>query len=259
MRIGKFTGLLKKEVLRFFKVRYQTLGTPVVAMLLYLLIFGVRLGENIEISGFDSYLLFLIPGLLAMNAIRNSFENASSSVVASKYVSELQDLRVTPLSPTLIIWAKSISSLTRGVIVSLFTLIIAQIFYWLQVGSWIPFVNPISFFFFLTMGSLTYAQLGLSIAMISKSFEQIGAITSFVLVPLIYLGGVFFPVNHFHPIWQKFSYANPLAYTISGIRYGMLGESGMSLPWSYGMTLLFFCITYTLAYRSLLRGKNYTR
>lgn len=254
-----FFSLFRREVSRFFKVPLQTLGTPIINTLLYLLIFGVSLGESIDLEGKVPYLAFLIPGLVAMAAIKNSFDNSSSAIIGQKYHNELQDLRVTPLSLHQLYFAKNGASLLRGALVALITCFVGECFHWICEGSFLPLAHPFIFLYFVLIGSAGFASLGCAVGMWSNSFEKVGAFSSLLLLPLIYLGGVFFSLERVHPIWQLLSHFNPLFYMINGARFGMIGESDSSLPLAMGVTLLFLLISYCLALLSFRKGSRYFR
>ena len=199
-------GLFIREVVRYFKVPLQTLGAPIVNAALYLMIFGVNLGGSMHTPGNVPYLAFLIPGLIAMSVIKNAFDNSASAIMGPKYVNELQDLRIVSLTILQISWAKSLASLTRGLLVGLITYLVGQFFFYLWQGEMLHIQYPLAFFYFLIVGGLSFGFLGVAIAMWSRSFEHINAVSALVLLPLIYLGGVFFNLENLHPIWQKISF-----------------------------------------------------
>ena len=259
IKSSQFFGLLLRETHRFFKVPMQTIGTPIVSTILYILIFGITLGTSISLPSHIPYLAFLIPGMISMTLIRNSYENSASCIIAAKYVNEMQDLRSTPLSIHQIIWAKSISSLIRGHIVGFLAYLVGIIFCYYQETFFLNIKHPGLFFFFTIFGALSYANLGSFIATWSKSFEQINGFNTFILTPLIYLGGVFFTLRSLHPIWQKISLINPLFYMINGVRYSMIEVMDMPLQSAVIFTILTFFVTYALAYYALKKGSNYTR
>ncbi len=245
--------------MRYFQVPLQTIGAPIISSALYFLIFGVSLGSAIQSEASIPYLVFLIPGLLAMNMVKNAFENSTGCITGAKYVNELQDLRTAPLTKEQIIWAKSLASLSRGFIVGILTFVIGSLFYFLDSGLFLTIKHPLILVLFMTVGTLTFAQLGIAIGMWAKSFEQIGGVSAFILTPLIYLGGVFFTLENLHPIWQKISLFNPLLYIINGFRYGIIGKSDTNILLAFSITLAAFIICHLLAYRTLQKGSNYYR
>lgn len=255
----QFSGLFWREVTRFFKVPLQTLGAPIVNSTLYLLIFGVSLGHSIHLNNNLPYLAFLIPGLIAMSLIKNAFDNSTSALMGQKYVNELQDLRVTPLTKTQLCLAKTTASLTRGLIVGCITYLVGQVFYLIWQHEFLAIRDPLIFAYFLIIGGLAFGNLGIAIGMWSKSFEHVGAVSMLVLLPLIYLGGVFFSLENAHGFWQSLSRFNPLFYIINGIRYGMLGHSDIHLGIAASASFAFFLICTALSLLSLRSGSRYLR
>lgn len=255
----QFWGLFSREVRRYFKVPLQTLGAPIVGTSLYLLIFGISLGGSIHVQENVPYLAFLIPGLIAMSIIKNAFDNSTSAIVGPKYTNEMQDLRTTPFSINQISFAKTLASLSRGILVGVITYSVGQLFYYLRLDSFMEITHWGSLFFFIVFGGMAFGQLGIAIGMWASSFEYIGAVSMLVLLPLIYLGGVFFDLQNAHHFWQFVSHMNPLFYIINGIRYGILGQADVNMTLAVFVTLAFFLITYVLSLLSLRKGSHYLR
>ncbi|MCP5509867.1 MAG: ABC transporter permease [Chlamydiales bacterium] len=257
MRISPFFGVLRREVLRYLKVPYQTIGSPLINSLLYLFIFGLSLGRSISLPGYPSYLLFLIPGLIMMASLKNAYDNAASSCVSSKYAGELIDLRYVPLTISHIAWGYALAGLSRGVIVAFLTYAVGFSLVLGTQGQTLPIAHPWVFLYFLVIAGLAFSSLGLAVGMWAKNFDALTAINTFLLMPLIYFGGVFFSLDSLHPFWQKASHFNPIFYMISGIRYGLLGISdvnlGLAAIFSFGCFLLF----HSLAFFALRKGTNY--
>ncbi len=251
---GPFQTLLEREVARFLKVIAQTVFNPLISSVLYLMIFGVSLGGNIEISGGIPYLAFLIPGIIMMGALNNAFQNSSSSIVAAKFSGDIEDLKVTPLSLQQIVWALSIGGLIRGMLVGGITWLVGFVFYYWTTGNILGLEHPLLFFLFLLLGGLCFAKLGICVAFWAKSFDQMSAVGGFVLLPLIYLGGVFFSVQGLHPVWQTIALFNPLFYLINGIRYGLLGVADVNWPVALGVTVIATVFFHFAAMYSLKKG-----
>ena len=249
-----FFALLRREIWRFYKVIAQTVMTPMITSSLYLLIFGVSLGQSINTGEGIPYLAFLIPGLVMMATLNNSFQNSSSSISIAKFSGELEDLRAAPLSTSQIIWAMSLGGLTRGMIVGTITYLVGMGFYYVYEGEIFTVAHPLILLFFLIGGGLAFAKLGLGVAVWAKSFDQLSAVGSFVLLPLIYLGGVFFSLGGLHPFWQKVSQFNPMLYFINGVRYGILGKSDVSLSTAAIVTLVALIFFHLLARYSIKNG-----
>jgi len=249
-----FVTLYRREMLRFLKVIFQTVFTPLINSTLYLLIFGVSLGSSIHLASGISYLSFLIPGLVMMGVLNNAFQNSSSSIVAGRFSGDLEDLKVVPLTPAVILWAMSIGGLSRGLLVGLITYGVGEVFRYLTEGTFTTLAHPLTLLFFLSMGGLIFAMLGVTIGFRAKTFDQMSAIGSFVLLPLIYLGGVFFSINGLHPFWQAVAHFNPVLYLINGVRYGALGVSDVDVGTASAVSLVALVICYVLALRALRYG-----
>lgn len=214
-----FWTLTKKEINRYLKVITQTVTSPVISNLLFLAVFGLSLNKSMpEVNGI-SYLGFLAPGLIAMGMMNNAFQNPSSSIMISKYNHTIYDLLVLPLTPLQIELAYIISAMTRGLMVGAATLVTMALF------TSIPFLNiP-----FIILGAIIintiFALLGIVIGIWSKEFDNLAAIQSFIITPLIYLGGVFYALDVLPPLFQKISAFNPFAYMIDIFRMGFTNQA----------------------------------
>jgi ABC-2 type transport system permease protein len=249
-----FATLFRREIKRFLKVVVQTVVTPFVSSALYLMIFGVSLGRQINLSDGVPYLAFLFPGLVMMGCLNNAFQNSSSSIISSKFSGDLEDLKAAPFSSSQIIWALSLAALARGFIVGAITFLVGEGAFYLTYGTLFPVADPLVLALFLILGGLTFANLGISVAFWARTFDQMSAVSGFILMPLIYLGGVFFSVDHLPSFWKQVSLFNPLLYMINGVRFGILGKADVS-PWlALGISALAFVITLGLAQNSLRRG-----
>lgn len=249
-----FLMLLRREVQRFLRVLVQTVLTPMVSSFLYLLVFGVSLGTLLSAQNGVDYLAFLIPGLMMMGLMNNAFQNSSSSIVSAKFTGELEDLKVVPLTNHQIVSAIALGAVVRGAVVALATLLVGTVFYWGMKGTWLGIQHPLEFLFFILVGGLVFGLLGLSAAIWAKSFDQLSAVSAFVLMPLTYLGGVFISTANLHPFWQKVSLWNPVFYFINGLRHSVLGMSDVSMDLSIGVSLVAVALFYLLARVSLAKG-----
>lgn len=253
-----FKTLFVKECQRFFKVAGQTIISPLISTTLYLLIFGVNLGERISDQNGVNYLQFIIPGLVALGLLNNAYQNAASSVIISKFHGDLQDLKVVPLSPRQIIWAYALAGTMRGMLIGLAIILVGQGFYLTQYGTLLGIEHFILMMVFVLMGGMTFSLLGLSVAIYASNFDQVNAVGTFVILPLIYLGGLFFSIENMHWFWKSVSYANPLLYVINGIRFSFLGVSDIHPVIALPTCLCFVVLTYVLARRAVRKG-SYTR
>ncbi|MCE3010150.1 MAG: ABC transporter permease [Proteobacteria bacterium] len=249
-----FFTLLRREVARFLKVAVQTVITPFVSSGLYILVFGVSLGANIQLESGVSYLAFLIPGLMMLGILNNAFQNSSSSIVNAKFTGELEDLRVVPVSRSQLIWALSFGSVVRGSVVGLITYFVGGVFLYLQEGVWLSIAHPLELIFFVVVSGLIFGKLGIFAAFYAKTFDQLSAVSAFVILPLTYLGGVFISIQHLSPFWQQVASLNPLLYLINGLRHAILGESDVQVLPAILLSLIGLVLFHILARISCARG-----
>ena len=249
-----FVFFFYRDVNRFFKVKVQTILSPLISQALYLVIFGVSLGKVVQISDQFSYLQFIIPGLVAMSLINQSFQNGSSSIFSMKITGEIIDIKSTALNIQQIIFGLAFSGLIRGLIVSLLTLSLGEIFHLFFEGRFLPLQSFPWLMAFLILGGVVFAILGFSVGIWSKTFDHIGAISGFVILPLIYLGGVFFDLDTLSPFWQTVSVFNPLLYFVNGVRYSFLGVSDIPVVQAFIVVFISLFGSYGLACLSAYKG-----
>ena len=253
-RVIIFFTLVRKEIKRFLKVIIQTVVSPIVSSFLYLLVFGVSLGGSVQLKNGVPYLSFLIPGLMVMGLINNAFQNSSSSIVTSKFSGDLEDVRVAPIPHSYIIWAMGFGGVIRGTVVGLITGAVGTYFHYLQLGTLLPLEHPFWTIYFFVVGGLIFSFIGIFIAFLAKTFDQLSAFSAFILLPLTYLGGVFISIQNLHPFWQTLSKYNPLFYLINGFRYSLLGQSDVDLMTSVIVSFAGVVITFIMARVSLKNG-----
>ncbi len=217
-------ALLYKEVLRFWKVSFQTVAAPVLTALLYMLIFSHVLQDSVRVYGSVSYTAFLIPGLVMMSVLQNAFANSSSSLVQSKIMGSLVFLLLTPLSHWSWFVAYVGSSIIRGLAVGAGVLLVASFF------AEPHFVAPQWILLFAVMGAAMLGALGLIAGLWADKFDQMAAFQNFVIMPMTFLSGVFYSIHSLPAFWQSVSHLNPFFYMIDGFRYGFFGVSDVS-PW----------------------------
>lgn len=245
--IGFYT-LAIKESKRIFRIWRQTLVPPIITTSLYFLIFGTLVGKRIgEMNGF-SYMQFIAPGLIMMSAITASYTNTASSFFLSKFVRNIEELLVSPLSTHTIIWGYVAGSVVRGFLVGALVTAVALCFVSYEIHSWFIIILT------MLMTTIAFALGGLINAVFAKTFDDIGTIPTFVLTPLTYLGGVFYSINLLPEFWQVVSQFNPIVYMISGFRYGFLGISDVSIYYTFGVLSLFIVALYSWAYYLIDRG-----
>lgn len=250
--------LFKKEVKRFLKVMMQTIVTPFMSSFLYLLVFGVSLGAKMNDMYAVSYLAFLIPGLMMMGLMNNAFQNSSSSIAVMKFSGDLEDIRVTPLSSHHILVAMGLGSVIRGLTVAIVTYLVGVVFYYLQFGELLGISHPLVLSYFVLVGGFIFGLLGICAGFWAKSVEHVAAFTNFILLPLLYLGGVFVSIESL-PSWAKtLSSYNPVLYLINGMRYGVLGVSDVDLVQSIVVSGAGLVVLYGLAFLALKKA-NFSR
>lgn len=225
---GVFAGtrtLLYKEVLRFWKVAFQTIGAPVLTAVLYLLIFGHVLEDHVKVYDQVGYTSFLIPGLVMMSVLQNAFANSSSSLIQSKITGNLVFLLLTPLSHWAWFAAYVGASVLRGLVVGTGVLLATMWFAPLHLAE------PWWIVVFAVLGAGMLGSLGLIAGLWAEKFDQMAAFQNFIIMPMTFLSGVFYSVHSLPGVWQAVSHLNPFFYMIDGFRRGFFGVSDVS-PWT---------------------------
>lgn len=243
-----FHTILHKEIRRFTRIWPQTLLPPGITMALYFVIFGNLIGSRIGTMDGYAYIDYIVPGLIMMAVITNSYSNVVSSFFSTKFQRSIEELMVAPVSPHTILLGYVFGGVARGLAVGLIVTIMSLFFTRLQVqhlGLTIAVV-------FLT--SLVFALGGFINAVFAKTFDDISIIPTFVLTPLTYLGGVFYSISMLPEFWQKVSMVNPILHMVNAFRYGILGVS--DIPIAVALTLMgvFIVLLYSVSYWLLSRG-----
>ncbi len=226
-QVGLLAGagtLLYKEVLRFWKVSFQTVAAPVLTAILYLLIFGHVLEGRVKVFGSVDYTSFLIPGLVMMSVLQNAFANSSSSLIQSKITGNLVFLLVAPLSHWAWFVAYVGAAVVRGAVVGLGVLVATV---WFAPPG---LAQPLWIVAFGLAGAAMMGALGLIAGLWAEKFDQIAAFQNFIIMPMTFLSGVFYSVASLPPFWKAVSHLNPFFYMIDGFRHGFFGVSDVS-PW----------------------------
>ncbi len=240
--------LFVKEVLRFWKVSFQTVAAPVLTSVLYMLIFGHVLQDHVKVYDQVPYTAFLLPGLMMMSVLQNAFANSSSSLIQSKIMGNLVFVLLTPLSHWSWFVAYVGSSVVRGLAVGLGVFVITG---WMV---HIEFVYPLWILVFAVLGAAMLGALGLIAGLWAEKFDQMAAFQNFIIMPMTFLSGVFYSIHSLPPFWQQLSHLNPFFYMIDGFRYGFFGQSDVS-PWtSLSVVGLAFVLVSTIALTLLRTG-----
>ena len=240
--------LYYKEVLRFWKVSFQTVAAPVLTAVLYMMIFGHVLEGHVQVYGTVSYTAFMVPGLVMMSVLQNAFANSSSSLIQSKIMGNLVFVLLTPMSHWAWFVAYVASSVTRGLVVGLGVLLVTVWFG--QPGL----VAPVWVAVFALLGAAMLGALGLVAGLWAEKFDQLAGFQNFVIMPMTFLSGVFYSIHSLPPFWQALSHLNPFFYMIDGFRYGFFGVSDVS-PWlSLGVVTTAMGVVSAVAIQLLRTG-----
>ena len=248
IRLAGARTLFIKEIRRFWSVGFQTVAAPVLTAIMYLLIFGHVLQDRVQVFDGVGYTSFLIPGLVMMSVLQNSFANSSSSLVQSKITGNLVFLLVTPLSHHAWYAAYVGASMVRGLAVGLGVLLATV---WFAPPA---FAQPVWILVFAVLGSAILGSMGLIAGLWADKFDQMAAFQNFIIMPMTFLSGVFYSVHSLPAFWQGLSHLNPFFYMIDGFRRGFFGVSDVS-PWlSLGVVGSSYCLVAALCLRLLKSG-----
>jgi ABC-2 type transport system permease protein len=237
-----------KEVLRFSRIWIQTVLPPVITTALYFIIFGNLIGPRIgEMDGFG-YMEFIIPGLIMMAVITNSYANVVSSFYGSKFQRHIEEMLVSPVPNYIILIGYISGGVARGLTVGVAVTIVSLIFHPLNIHSlWVMLSMII-------LTAILFSLAGLINGVYAKSFDDISIVPTFILTPLTYLGGVFYSISMLPEFWQHLSLANPILYMVNAFRYGFLGTSDISLTTSYAISIAFIVVLYLFSLHLLKKG-----
>jgi ABC-2 type transport system permease protein len=243
-----FLTLLNKELLRFWKVAFQTIGAPILTALLYLLIFSHALKAHVEVYPGVTYTAFLVPGLAMMSLLQNAFANSSSSLIQSKITGNIVFVLLTPLSPLEMFLAYAVAAVVRGLVVGtgvlLATLFVADV----------PLAHPLWALTFAVLGGGILAAMGIIAGIWADKFDQMAAFQNFIIVPLTFLAGVFYSVHSLPDFWQRASHFNPFFYMIDGFRYGFFGVGDVPVGISLLVVSASLALLCALSLRLLTSG-----
>ena len=243
-----FQTLFKKEILRFWRVGFQTVAAPVLTALLYLLVFSHALSRHVEVYAGVSYTAFLIPGLVMMSMVQNAFANSSSSLIQSKITGNIVFILLPPLSHREFFAAYLLAAIVRGVVVGAGVLLAIG---WMVLP---PVEHPLWVLTFAVLGSGILGVLGIVAGIWAEKFDQLAAFQNFLIMPLTFLSGVFYSVHTLPPFWYTVSHLNPVFYMIDGFRYGFFGV-GDTDPWqSFTVVSLCFVVLSWLTLHLLKSG-----
>ena len=242
--------IVTKEVRRFTRIWVQTLLPPAITMSLYFVIFGNIVGSRVgQMGGFD-YMQYIVPGLIMMSVITNSYSNVVSSFYSAKFQRSIEELMVSPVPPHIILTGYVIGGMVRGLLVGLIVTLLSLFFTQLHISH----LGVIIYSVLLT--SILFSLGGFINAVFAKSFDDISIVPTFVLTPLTYLGGVFYSIDNLSPFFQTVSLFNPIVYMVNTFRYGILGVSDINVTLSLSLITVGTIGLYFYALRLLTSGRG---
>ena len=224
-----YKTIVNKEITRILRIWGQTIVPPAITMSLYFIIFGELIGGRIGQMGGFTYMEYLVPGLVIMSVITNSYGNMVSSFFGAKFGKHIEELLISPLPNWVILAGYVTGSLARGLMVGAVVLVVSLLFTHLQVAHILVALSV------LLLTAIVFSLAGMVNAIFARKFDDIAIIPTFVLAPLTYLGGVFYSIKLLPEFWQHVSVFNPILYMVNGFRYGILGVSDVSLLQTYGV------------------------
>ena len=235
-----FYTIIRKEICRILRIWSQTLLPSLVTVSLYFIIFGYIVGSHIESMGGREYIEYIMPGLIMMSIIINSYSNVSSSFFNAKFYGNLEEILISPVSNAVIIWGYVLGGVFRGLIVGFLALILGLFFTHISIDS-----------FFITsliaiLTAILFSLAGFLNGLLAQKFDDVAMVPTFILTPLNYLGGIFYSITVLPTFWQYITKLNPIFYIVNAFRDGILGGSEVSLCFSIGITSLLIIFLYLL-------------
>ncbi|MBP7178316.1 MAG: ABC transporter permease [Moraxellaceae bacterium] len=242
------TTILLKEVRRFTRIWIQTLLPPAIMMTLYFVIFGNLVGSRIGNMGGFNYMQYIVPGLIMMAVITNSYSNVVSSFYSAKFQRSIEELLVSPVPNHIILLGYVLGGMIRGMMVGVIVTLLSLFFTHISIHHILVVIYTV------IMTAALFSLGGFINAVYAKSFDDISIVPTFILTPLTYLGGVFYSIDMLPEFWQKVSLLNPIVYMVNAFRYGFLGVSDVNVFLSLGIITSVAVGLYIFAYRLLKNG-----
>lgn len=243
-----FSTIVTKEIRRFMRIWQQTLLPPAITMTLYFVIFGNLVGSQVGDVHGVTYMQYIVPGLVMMAIITNSYSNVVSSFFGVKFQRSIEELLVSPVPHHIVLLGFVMGGVVRGLLVAIIVTILSLFFTHLEVHN----IGVVIFTAFVT--AVLFSLGGFINAVYARTFDDVSIVPTFVLTPLTYLGGVFYSMDQLSPFWQTLSLLNPIVYMVNAFRFGILGVSDVNVWASMGIISLFCVVLYFFAYRLLHRG-----
>jgi ABC-2 type transport system permease protein len=245
-----FMTILVKEIRRYTRIWTQTLLPSAITMSLYFVIFGSLIGSRIGEMGGFTYMQFVVPGLIMMSIVTNSYSNVVSSFFGAKFNNSVEELLVSPTPNYIILMGYVLGGVSRGILVAIVVTLVSGFFTNFHIHSYSVVIVIV------LMTSTLFALAGFINAVYANSFDDISIVPTFILTPLIYLGGVFYSMDLLPEFWANVSKLNPLVYVVNAFRYGVLGVSDVSLPFAFSMITLFTVAAFCFSMHLLNSGKR---
>ncbi|MCA0402329.1 MAG: ABC transporter permease [Proteobacteria bacterium] len=240
--------IVRREVVRMFRIASQVFLPPVITTALYFLIFGSLIGKRIgDIQGFN-YSLFIAPGLIMMSVITNAYSNVSTSLFNTRFQKNIEEMLISPLHDGLLLLGYVLGGVLRGVIVAVLVYVVSCFFLKME------FHNLGLTFIVILLVSAVFSLAGFTNAMLARNFDDVMLIPTFILTPLTYLGGVFYTTSMLSPFWQTVSHFNPILYMVNALRHSMLGSGEVSFAWAMGIIIAMFLFLTVLNLVLLKKG-----
>ncbi len=243
-----YQTILIKEITRILRIWAQTLIPPVITMSLYFVIFGAIIGRRVGEMGGMPYMDFIVPGLIMLSVITNSYGNITSSFFGAKFGKHVEELLVSPLPPWIILAGYVSGAVFRALAVGILVWLVAAVFSGFHMHNFLVTIS------ILLMTAIVFALAGFINAIYARKFDDISIIPTFVLQPLTYLGGVFFSVSLLPGVAQQIALVNPIVYMVNAFRYGLLGVTDVSLWLAYAIILGFGAVLFFVCLTLLSRG-----
>lgn len=241
-------SILYKETNRFMRIWVQTLVPPAITMTLYFVIFGALVGSRIGEMGGFSYMEFIVPGLIMMSVITNSYSNVASSFFSAKFQRNVEELLVAPVPNCIIVLGYVGGGVARGILVGLIVSLLSLFFVDIKVHHLFILMSTV------VLTATLFSLAGLINAVYAKTFDDISIIPTFVLTPLTYLGGVFYSLSLLPEFWQYVSKVNPIVYMVNAFRYGFLGVSDVNLVFAFSVIIGFILVFFSFAMYLISKG-----
>jgi ABC-2 type transport system permease protein len=241
-------SILYKETNRFMRIWVQTLVPPAITMTLYFVIFGALVGSRIGDMGGFSYMEFIVPGLIMMSVITNSYSNVASSFFSAKFQRNVEELLVAPVPNYIIVLGYVGGGVARGILVGLIVSLLSLFFVDIKVHHLFILMSTV------VLTATLFSLAGLINAIYAKTFDDISIIPTFVLTPLTYLGGVFYSLSLLPEFWQYVSKVNPIVYMVNAFRYGFLGVSDVNLVFAFSVIIGFILVFFSFAMYLINKG-----